>query len=110
MKKIFVEIGIFIFKIIYYFLLQWFIPQKTLYIVHGWDSLHPFAKYSYGGIPRKDFLIFYKKMKNGISIHLSDCDLAKYGTLDPSTRQTNLDYERRRSTYHCFSFKKMSEI
>ena len=107
MKKFFVEIGIFIFKIIYYFLLQWFIPQKTLNLVHGWDTLHPFSKYSYGGVPRKDFLILYKKMKNGIRVYSNDCDFIKYGTLNPSAKQKNLNYERQRLTYHRFSLKGM---
>ena len=104
--KIFTEIGTFLFKVCYLLFIQFVFPRKILYFTGGWDTLHPFAAYSYGGVPRKKFLVLYRKKKKGIEISRDDYTCAEYGSLTPSQVEINLKFKRQKQTYKYFSFKK----
>lgn len=45
----------------------------------GWDGMHPWAAYSWGGIPRKDFMRFYRQRKAGEVPDTDDIIYAPYG-------------------------------
>lgn len=106
MKNALAEACIFLFKLLYYSLLQWFLPEKVLSFPIGWDTLHPCAPYSYGGVPRKKFLVLYRRVKNGLEISTEDYHRAEYGTLKPGRKQFLEACERKRVIRKHFSFKK----
>ena len=96
-RKSFVWLFFFLIKISYSSFLWIFFPKKILYFEHGWDTLHPFSVFSFGGVTKKDFLALYKKMKNGEKISSNEYHLVEEGSLK---------YTRQKSTYKHFSFRK----
>lgn len=105
MKTRFVKAGIFAFRLLYFLLLRWFFPKKVLNFKTGWDTLHPFAPFSYGGIPRKKFLVLYRRMNRGLKISSDDYHRAQNGSSNPTLEQFTQSYERRERMKELFSFK-----
>ncbi|HEY5588358.1 MAG TPA: hypothetical protein VIK86_05305 [Candidatus Paceibacterota bacterium] len=105
MKKILLGILFFIFKILYYFFIQLFLPQKVLMFGHGWDTLNPFSPYSYGGVPRKKFLVYFRKMNKGTKISSDEYIRAKWGSLIPSKEEFLKVCELEETTRKNYSFR-----
>lgn len=106
MKNILFLVFGFLFKILYYLFIQFFLREKVLNFAHGWDTLNPFAPYSYGGLHRKDFLTLYRKMKQGNKISRDEYTLFEYGSLRPSQERINEKWRRSNLIKRFFSFKK----
>jgi hypothetical protein len=61
--------------------------RETIGFNIGWDTLHPFAPYSHGGIPRNKFLELVKKKKIKRLTFNEDVRIATYGSNNPSMSQ-----------------------
>ncbi|MDP1760231.1 MAG: hypothetical protein Q8L01_02150 [Candidatus Woesebacteria bacterium] len=105
-KKVFIWLFFFLLKILYLVFLWIFFPKKILPLEHGWDTLHPFSPFSYSGIPKKDFLNLYNRMKNGKEISSKEYYLAEYGSFEPTREDIRRKYLRKELAYKYFSFKK----
>ena len=79
--------------------------QKRLDFAGGWDTLHPWALYSFGGLSRKDFLILWRREKRGELIKIQQVHLCTYGQVPPNiSRKVFLEIaDRCRFTYQYFS-------
>ena len=72
-------------------LLQFLLLQKSKVINYpiGWDTLHPFAPYSYGGCARKKFLALYRRK----SVTTEEYYHALYGSIVPNQGQISLKFK-----------------
>jgi hypothetical protein len=73
---------------------------------YGWDILHPFAPYSYGGVRRKRFLVLYRKRRNCIDSTPDEYYRAKWGSLNPSREEFLKVFEIEALMRKNYSFKK----
>ena len=106
MEKKMSPIYFFLFKIFYYSFLKFLYIQKVLMFINGWDTLNPFAPHSYGGVPRKKFLVLYRKKRNSIEITQDEYNRAKWGSLNPTKEQFSKVFEIQDEIRKNYSFKK----
>jgi hypothetical protein len=79
---------------LFFWILRIFLPtEKVLNFPHGWDTLNIFAPYSFGGVPRKEFLRLYNESMSR-KISSNEYVIAEYGSLNPNQQQFMKKYER----------------
>jgi hypothetical protein len=92
MKKLIVILQFF--SRVFFWILGLFLPiEKVLKIPHGCDTLNIFAPYSFGGVPKKDFLRLYKESKTR-KITSNEYTQVEYGSLRPDKEQVAEKYKR----------------
>lgn len=81
-------------------------PEKVLNFNGGWDTLHPCSQFSYGGVPKKMFLVLLRKSKNGEKLTSDQYLQALYGSLQPSMYEISKKIELSETVKKHFSWKK----
>lgn len=77
--------------------------DKRLEFTTGWDTLHPFAKFSFGGIERGDFLAFYEKQEGNNKLSTEEVDMATYNNVPPDREEFLKIHERQRRISRFFT-------
>lgn len=91
--KIIINIFQFFSRILFW-VLNLFLPiEKVLNFPHGWDTLNILLPYSFGGVPRKDFLKLYRESKKR-KITSQEYIIVEYGDKNPNKEQVFKKYER----------------
>lgn len=92
MKKL-IAILQFFSRVFFWILGLLFPIDKVLNFQHGWDTLNIFAPYSFGGVPKKDFLRLHEESKKR-KISSNEYTKVEYGSLYPGKKQVREKYER----------------
>lgn len=79
--------------------------ERRIDFIGGNSTLHPFAPYSFLGIPRKDFLHFEKEIKQGEKLGSQLITLSIYGEFCSEISRENFlkIEERKQLMYRYFS-------
>lgn len=106
--KSFIDLLYIPFKIFYSIFVFFFGPEKVISFNSGWDTLPFFSRYSYGGLPRKQFLIFFNDC-SGKKITSDEYHKAIYGTLTPPWDEVSKKIELSNRMKKIFKWRKWWE-